>query len=129
MSGLRVGGRAISIRAKHPENVHIIVELIDRIDAVPERRQMPDGRWHRYRPDAIGKPAWVVRSLGRLFVVMGFDSGLPQAPSEFGSYPPDWLRPLLDSDGADESLTWAGKPQDAEDRAPCELEPVHPAFG
>lgn len=26
-------------------------------------------------------------------------------------FPDSWLRPIRDSDGADETLTWAGKPQ------------------
>ena len=31
-----------------------------------------------------------------------------------------FLRPIRDADGDDETLTWAGKPQPTEDRAPVE---------
>lgn len=90
----KVGDLAIVVRSEFPGHVGKLVNVVS---------FWGDGRW-------------VVEALFEVKTVRSYRTGLekPRNPKQPLLCRDDWLRPLRDSDGADETLAWAGRPEKVE---------------
>lgn len=55
--------------------------------------------------------AWYVKVLGEPLSMLSGPSGTKHAPFSYCALRDSNLRPIRDQDGEDETLTWAGKPE------------------
>ena len=97
------GDLAVIVRAViHPENIGAIVHVVRRVVAGEQVGQ--------YVLTGSGGQSWFVSSRGRP-LLWKLDSGETVYVAErfIGD---EFLRPIRDQDGEDETLTWAGKPSD-----------------
>lgn len=88
----RIGDLAVMTQSRLPENIGRVVEVI-----CPGEHE-------------TGLPAWVIQSARPLrFLPWGRGRVFSDCT---GNSPDAWLRPIRDSDGEDEVLRIAGKPQE-----------------
>jgi len=96
-------------RIVHPEYYGKLVQVNRLITAIPHKH--PNGR--EALPSCRG--AWEIESLGSPFSVWLVEKGggSRRVPTQWAACFDLWLRPIRDSDGDDETLTWAPKKETA----------------
>ena len=96
------GDLAMIVRGNHAENIGVIVEVV-RLAEIGLHTLPENGNTY-----AEGSaPRWVIKSHGRLLKhSVGWPDSLWHIARDCT------LRPIRPSEGQDETLTWAGKPQE-----------------